>query len=498
MEQLNLFDVLYDEFKINNRELKIIETFAGYGSQSLSLKYMGVRFKHHKICEWSVNSIIAYADLHRNELENYGKDYSKDFDTKQIINMLYEYGVSLDYNKPASLSQLQRLNEAKLRLTYNSIKWTNNLVDISRVSGKDLEIKDDGAIYLLTYSFPCQDLSIGGKKAGLVNGNRSSLLYQVERILGECEHKPHILLLENVNQIHNQENNIHFKDFQLRLERLGYSNYWEDLSALDYGIPQTRTRTFMVSILGEYNYRFPKITKLNVFLDQIVEKNVDKKYYLSKQQVEDIEKWNAYEKPLEKMEEISKKNLSPTITTRTAEYTSSMILIDEEKLIGTYDYAQSEQFRPGDSREHVGKNISGTILASGNQNGLIIQKPRVIGGVGDKKSNNGTQYYFQDRVYDGNVAVAVTTVCNPNYKIDTHYRRLTPRECFRLMGVKDADIDLIMEHQNNPSAFHLAGDSIVTTVLLALISQFYDDIDWKEKYKPNEWWKIEKRGNYGK
>ena len=141
MEQISIFDVMYEKKKINHPYL--IELFAGYGSQSLAMKYIvGANgFEHHKICEWAIQSIIAYADVHRNELKNYGIDYSKDLTKEQIANELHKMGVSADYNKPASLSQLARISEDKLRLTYNSIFWSNNLVDISRVHGKDLKIE---------------------------------------------------------------------------------------------------------------------------------------------------------------------------------------------------------------------------------------------------------------------------------------------------------------------------------------------------------------------
>lgn len=120
------------------------------------MKYLGANFEHWKICEWAVNSIIAYADVHRNELKNYGVDYSKYLSKTEIAEKLFNYGVSLDYNKPATLDQLKRMNEDKMRLTYNSIIQSNNLVDISRVKGVDLNIVEtDKYNYLLTYSFPC-------------------------------------------------------------------------------------------------------------------------------------------------------------------------------------------------------------------------------------------------------------------------------------------------------------------------------------------------------
>ena len=150
MEAISIFDILYDKYKIKNK-IRLIECFAGYGSQALALKYLGVDFEHWVICEWAIPSIIAYADLHRNELKNYGVDYTKELDKDTIAGMLEKYGVSVDYNKPATLQQLKRMNEDKLRRCLNSIVWSHNMVDISRVKGQDLLIEDTEMFtYLLT------------------------------------------------------------------------------------------------------------------------------------------------------------------------------------------------------------------------------------------------------------------------------------------------------------------------------------------------------------
>ena len=74
-----------------------------------------------------------------------------------------------------------------------------------------------------------------------------------------------------------------------------------------------------------------------------------------------------------------------------------------------------------------------------------------------------------------------------NENTELRIRKLTPKECFRLMGLKDEDIDLIMEHQTNASGYHLAGDSIVSTCLMAIFGQLLD-IDYKDKFNPEEWW----------
>ena len=306
MENLNIFELLYEDYKINKETpLRIIELFAGYGSQSLAVKSLGVKYEHWKICEWSIPSIIAYASVHRNELEWYGQDFCGDLTKEQIAKLLFDAGVSADYNKPATLEQLKRMSEDKLRLCFNSIQWANNLVDVSRVKGRELNVVDTETFtYLLTYSFPCQDLSTAGKCAGMEKGSgtRSGLLWEVERILTECnewgkEHLPQLLLMENVCQVHGAGNEKHFKQWMLRLEELGYQNYWQDLSATEFKIPQTRNRTFMVSILNgkngeKYNYTFPKKTKLELRLKDLLEPEgtVDEKYYISDKMLNYISK----------------------------------------------------------------------------------------------------------------------------------------------------------------------------------------------------------------
>ena len=119
------------------------------------------------------------------------------------------------------------------------------------------------------------------------SGTRSGLLWEVERILSECEHKPQILVMENVTQVHGIGNDEHFKEWQLRLEEMGYQNYWNDMIATDYGIPQTRNRTFMVSILGDYNYTFPKKSKLKLILKNLTEPDgtIDSNYYLNEKMI---------------------------------------------------------------------------------------------------------------------------------------------------------------------------------------------------------------------
>ena len=147
------------------------------------------------------------------------------------------------------------------------------------------------------------------------SGTRSGLLWEVERILDECNgNLPQVLLMENVPQVIGKKNIKHFQAWRSKLESLGYSNYVQLLNSRNYGIPQNRNRCFMVSILGDYYYEFPKKQKLKLKLKDMLEKDVDEKYYLSDKMYEFIlrerENWRGTDKA------IINKSVAGAITTR--------------------------------------------------------------------------------------------------------------------------------------------------------------------------------------
>lgn len=432
MSQISIFDG-HNEFKIT-KPIRLITFFSGYDSQNLALKYLGIEHELYKTCEWAVKSIQALKDLHFPDDDT---NYSKELDKQQLIDYLTAKGISANYNEPMTYEQVKRLGEDKLRQIYNNIKSTRNFVNIQQAKGKDLELCDtDKYDYILTYSFPCQDLSKAGKGKGMArdSGTRSGMLWEVERILDECRELgelPKVLLMENVPDVIGTNNMPHFAKWLEKLETLGYKCYWKVLNAKDYGIPQNRERCFMVSILGDYYYQFPEEVKLENRLKDLLEENVDDKYYLS-EKIIDFYKQNS--------------------------------INNEQKGNGF-------RFSPIEIKNtNVAKRI--TTRAGGRMDDNYIKDiPKVIGGIGDKKSNGGTQWYQQDRIYDDNIAISVTTAFNPYYKDNLRIRKLTPKECFRLMGVKDEDFDKVAQNQSNASLYHLAGDSIVVNVLMAIFKE---------------------------
>ena len=163
--------------------------------------------------------------------------------------------------------------------------------DITKISGSDLKVVDTETFtYLLTYSFPCQDLSVAGKQKGMVKGSgtRSGLLWEVERLLNEVGNLPQVLLMENVPQVHGKKNMEDFQKWIAFLESKGYSNYWQDLNAKNYGVAQNRNRCFMVSILGNYNFTFPNPIELQKVMKDYLEDEVDEKYYINNEKAQKL------------------------------------------------------------------------------------------------------------------------------------------------------------------------------------------------------------------
>lgn len=433
MEELTIFDMIYSKYKIT-KPIRLIEFFAGYGSQALALKYLGVPFEHWKICEWAIKSIQAYKDIHFTNQSALLIGLNKEQETER----LYKQGISSNYNEPMTKEQINRLSlEQIYRITENNL-LTHNLVNIQNVKGKDLEIKDtDKYDYILTYSFPCQDLSLAGKGKGMSDtSTRSGMLWEVERILTECHElgtMPQILLMENVPQVHGTDNLQDFNKWKSRLEQLGYKNYFKDLIATDYGIPQIRNRCFMVSIHGNYSYTFPKPIPLKLKLKDMLEDNVDEKYFISE----------ALTKYITKDYQVKPQN--------------------DFNVIDSYNKVLTNE------------NYSGCVVAGqGRNQGSMIMYKEIIpfGTYYTWKDNQGNINTQCNRAANENKnALTVACANTGNVLTQMRIRKLTPKECFRLMGVKDEDYEKCAKNQSDASLYHLAGDSIVVNVLMAIFKE---------------------------
>lgn len=268
--------------------IRLIELFAGIGSQAMALRNIGANFEKYLICEWWVQAVASYKAIHFADDDT---DYSDGIIKDELIGILFEYGISNDGKEPMTREQIQKKPEKWLRDTYNNIMATHNIVNIMAATGKDLKVVDtDQYTYILTYSFPCQDLSVAGKMAGMDKGSgtRSGMLWEVERLLGEMEELPQILLMENVPQVMQARNMHNFKAWQQFLEGKGYKNYAQFLNAKDFGVAQNRQRAFMVSVLGDFSFEFPEPVPLNKTMADYLEPEVDEAFYVDSEKASQL------------------------------------------------------------------------------------------------------------------------------------------------------------------------------------------------------------------
>lgn len=227
VEQISLFDAEMP-LRIDDKPIRLIELFAGIGSQYMALKRLGLN-----VTSWRCVEIDKYAVKSFNAI--HGTDYVP--------------------------------------------------TDICKLHGADLGITEtDKYNYVMSYSFPCQDISNAGLGKGFSKGSgtRSGLLWEVERLLKECNELPNVLLMENVPAVHGKKNADDFQQWIAFLESIGYHSKWQDLNAKNYGIPQNRNRCFMVSWLEDRtDYTFPSATPLEIRLKDVLQDDADEKYYLA-------------------------------------------------------------------------------------------------------------------------------------------------------------------------------------------------------------------------
>lgn len=407
-------------------KIRLLELCAGYGSQALALKNLGIEV-YSEIAEFDKYASQAYMQLH-GETKNYGDIYT---------------------------------------------------IDESKLPYFDM----------ITYSTPCQDFSSAGKQAGgdKGSGTRSSLLWECERIIRAV--KPKFLLMENVKNLLSKKHCHNFNEWFKVLEDMGYTNYYKVLNAKDYGIPQNRERIFCVSILGGGQYLFPNPKPLEKRLKDMLEDNVPEKYYLSDKMIK------LFIKKEEKGWKFKPKNENDKIANcLTARYS---------KMGVTDNYIMAEPMAYDEQNGYIRQDgCVGTLTTDGSSpkhNNRVVE-PKVI-QVGQIYPDSGNPQ--AGRIYDDNGISPAMDTCqggnrmpkiiqnshgfnkggvfenaptitsggkyqDNNFVLENYrIRKLTPRECWRLMGVKDEQFDRL-HGISNSQLYKLAGNSIVVDVLEAI------------------------------
>lgn len=366
-----------------------------------------------------------------------------------------------------------------------------NYGDIARIDWGQVPDFD-----LLTYSFPCTDISVAGRQRGLAesSGTASSLLWYCHRAI-EAK-RPRYLLMENVKALLSYKFRPHFQEWERTVARMGYTNFVKVLNARDYGVPQNRERVFMVSILGDASYHFPAPVPLTRRLADVMEADVPQKYFLSDRMLHCLLQSNLRNTALGNGFRFSPKtdgDIANTITTAAG-----------SRLCDNYLLSYTRDSR-GKVIRRTTKDIANTVHtstgSSGNTDSLVVCIAERIREIAEasRRQPCGVTVTTDKRIYphlldkarstveelvvDSECGVAGTLRSSKPGKVygeSTGFaiRRLTPRECFRLMGVADADIDRIQEEGiSDTQQYRMAGNSIVVDVLCHIFRKLFIDPD---------------------
>lgn len=401
-----------------------------------------------------------------------------------------------------------------------------NLWDITKVNLEELPYAD-----LITYGFPCQDISLAGKQQGLYNEDgsltRSGLFFQAASIIDKV--KPKVAIAENVKNLCGKKFKEQFKLILDTLDEIGYNNYWKVLNAKDFGIPQNRERVFIVSIRKDIDnglFDFPKGFTLTKSLRDVLEESLAEKYYLSDKFIQYLERLkeecekngNGFGyKPLTENDVantiaakaqvrstdtmIQVKQIGNVCPTKTRENPNQGRVYDPDYLSPSLTSMEGGNRQPfvaayDEQNKYIRKDgCVGTIMTDGSspkKNSRILIWDGYNQKIRKDSTNDGTltqncgadlKRNGQGIITIGNYSpsghdasrivsvdgVAPTVKENHGTVTETvHYlriRKLTPLECFRLMGFDDEDFYKAEAVCSNSQLYKQAGNSIVVDVL---------------------------------
>lgn len=551
------------------------------------MRQLNIQYKVVATCDCDKDAVLSYAAM-RTDFENELNSYNFP-SVENMISELQNKNVGFDFMKNKH-TITTRTSSNKLKQYYLADKLSKNLGDIGKVAR--LPYAD-----MVTYSFPCTDLSVAGKGEGMKNkcdacghswpidfsdadevltcpncgekvssSTRSGLLGQVQRLLAvayENNELPKFLLLENVKNLVGKKFVHQFNAWVKWLDSIGYNTYYQVLNAKHYGIPQNRERIFALSIrkdIDNSEFKFPNKTSLNVRLKDILEKNVDERYYLPDDRIDKIlnstfmqEKKRIQMKdvcdtllardwkdpkcvqvespfivasrgrnpdnpsdrttgaPTEQRLEPNFSGCTNTLTSvQKDNYVAEPIIYDDynSRISSDQDAINTLTTNCGVSAERNGVKIIEpivceerrdegirlfkddcvgtlrTIDACGDKR-VLEPEPQLVGGIGEK--NFGKQYRQGNRVYDSD-AIAMALNAQPvgnagGYSylyaveeakdIKWRIRKLTPKECWRLMGFTDEDHDRASQYVSASSLYKQAGNSICTCCLVAIFNALF-------------------------
>ena len=332
-----------------------------------------------------------------------------------------------------------------------------NLGDITKVDEKALP-KD---IDLLTYGFPCQDISVCGTMRGLTdsagNKTRSGLFFDALRIIKETQ--PKIAIAENVKNLTSKGMKGVLDTVLTGLSDAGYTNCFRVLNAMNYGLPQNRERVFIVSVRNDIKkqVQFPPEVPLEHTMADYLEHDVDEKYFLSAEKTKYVIR--HHEKHRQQICDLP----GDVCRTLLARDNSDPKVIKIAADLNKYKYES-------DNRIYSTEGSVPTLRAHSS-------RPTMI----EVASLNCNNFASKDRIFspEGISPTLMTVSGGGNaVKIEdgVRYRYLTPREYWRLIGFDDIDVDkLLAAGISKSQLYKMAGNSIAVPVLEAIFKQLKFD-----------------------
>lgn len=335
----------------------------------------------------------------------------------------------------------------------HNISETKNLHDVTRIESFDV----DDEVDLITYGFPCQDISTAGHQRGFFDSNgrrtRSGLFFEALRIIED--YKPKFAIAENVKALTGKKFKAEFKTVLDSLSDAGYINYWSVLNAKDFGVPQNRERVFIVSIRKDVDcgFIFPNPIPLQRTIYDILDRNVDEKFYLSDYAMRNVVIYN--EPKGSGIKRIGTTNPAKTIE-------------DRNRILDASGICQG--LRATDGKDPPKILVCGKI--NNSQDGKIIHpsgiSPTCTAGHGNTpKIIDDTFGYDGIRIYD-EYSPSLRSSRSGLKTMDSsmRVRRLTPSECFKLMGFESDDCEILCKNGiSNFQLYKQAGNSIVVDVI---------------------------------
>ena len=524
------------KFRFSNKKIyEFIEKYIGTGSNKKNIPYEILCLPKLQLQNFYdgyldsdgciVNERHQFSSINRNLI----------YSISLIINKLYKRPTSIYKNKVKNTKEIEgRLVNQKdwylLRFNPNEkmqdkafyedgYVWYpfNKLVMAEKENVYNMEVEEDHS-YIVQgcISKNCQDFSLAGKQAGgdKDSGTRSSLMYETIRIVEKL--KPKYVVWENVKNLLSKKHRHNFDAYLETMEKLGYINYYQVLNAKDYGIPQNRERVFTISIRKDIdkNYVFPPKKELKLKLKDMLEDNVDEKYYLSNEMVDKI----RYSKFAQEKSRIQEKDYSDTLLARDykdpkcVEVSRKYGIFDTEKsthqagsvydenvLSPTLDTMQGGYRQPcieiknntkkgylesydGDGinissrmkyqRGNVQKESIQTLTTSGGNDRAVVLKSKCkrlesLVEKTDFEEGKVLNMDLYNQTTNENISQCLTEPHHNSQRLfdGLRIRKLTPKECWRIMGFDDEDFEKASKVNSNSQLYKQAGNSIVVNVL---------------------------------